>query len=129
MQLPLSGDVWQRIAASWFSPSTTVNNNYNGNPAIEERVTREVASYGRQLGWLSDIVLAMAKDEALPKDSVQKLNDAVAQIERIKKEAKNVAIEDARVALNKLANASPDAFRALVNETYRNMNRRKDEHR
>lgn len=128
-RLPLGGDVWQRIATGWFSPSTTVNNTYNGDPAIEERVTREVASYGRQLGWLSEIVLAMAKEEALPKDAVQKLTEAVARIDKIKKEARDAAVGDARQALSKLASSSPDAFRALVNETYRAMNRRKDEHR
>ncbi len=133
LRLPLSGDVWQQMATSWFSPSatasTTVTNNYNGNPAVEERVTREVASYGRQLGWLSEIVLAMARDEALPRDSVLKLANATAQIDKIKSEAKNSAIEEARQALNKLAFSSPEAFRVLVNETYRSMNRRKNEGR
>ncbi|MER2520659.1 MAG: hypothetical protein ABTQ34_08230 [Bdellovibrionales bacterium] len=129
LRLPLSGDVWQRMATSWFSPSSTVTNNYNGNPAIEERVTREVASYGRQLGWLSDIVLAMARDEALPKDSMQKLANAAAQIDKIKKEAKDSALEEARLALSKLATSSPETFRILVNETYRAMNRRRDESR
>lgn len=132
LRLPFSGDVWQKMATSWFSPSATTTvttNNYSGNPAIEERVTREVASYGRQLGWLSEIVLAMAREEAIPSDSVQKLANAVAQINRIKKEARDQAIEDARLALNKLASSSPNAYRSLVNENYRAMNRRKDGNR
>jgi hypothetical protein len=48
---PLSGnvDVAQRITAPWFSPSLTVS--YAGDPAVENRVVTEVASYGKQLGW------------------------------------------------------------------------------
>ena len=48
-RLPLSGAVNQRITAPWFSPSLTVN--YAGDPAVEDRVVTEVASYGTQLGW------------------------------------------------------------------------------
>ena len=36
---PLGGDVMQRIATSWFSPSLTVN--YAGDPAVEDRVVKE----------------------------------------------------------------------------------------
>ena len=50
---PWSGDVAQRITAPWFSPSLTVN--YAGDPAVEDRVVTEVASNGKQLGWLTEI--------------------------------------------------------------------------
>ena len=50
-RMPLSGDVNQRITAPWFSPSVTVN--YAGDAAVEDRVVTKVASYGRQLGWLT----------------------------------------------------------------------------
>ena len=56
---PFSGAVNQAITAPWFSPSYTVN--YAGDPTVEHRVVSEVASYGRQLGWLDEIVLALAK--------------------------------------------------------------------
>jgi hypothetical protein len=62
---PLSGDVNQRITAPWFSPSLTVN--YAGDPKIEDRVVTEVASYGRQLGWLTEIVLALADKHQPPR--------------------------------------------------------------
>ena len=50
---PWSGDVAQRITAPWFSPSLTVN--YAGDPEVEDRVVTEVASYGKQLGWLTAV--------------------------------------------------------------------------
>ena len=62
---PWSGDVAQRITAPWFSPSLTVN--YAGDPAVEDRVVTEVASYGKQLGWLTEIAIALAKREPLPR--------------------------------------------------------------
>src|SRR6476620_5519726 len=54
----LSGDVsqWLRI----FSPTVTVNG--SGNPDLEGEIVRNVATYGSQLGQISAIVLALAKD-------------------------------------------------------------------
>src|SRR5258706_9585696 len=49
---PWSGDVAQRITAPWFSPSLTVN--YAGDPAVEDRVVTEVASYGINTQLLFD---------------------------------------------------------------------------
>lgn len=82
-RLPLSGAVNQRISAPWFSPSLTVN--YAGDPAIEDRVVTEVASYGTQLGWLNEIVLALANKQAVPQDTLNSLAKAVQDIEAINK--------------------------------------------
>ena len=49
-RLPLSGDVNQRITV-----------NYAGNTLIEDRVITEVASFGRQIGWLSEIAVARTR--------------------------------------------------------------------
>ena len=65
---PWSGDVAQRITAPWFSPSLTVN--YAGDPEVEDRVVTEVASYGKQLGWLMEIAIALAKKQPLPEETV-----------------------------------------------------------
>ena len=61
---PLSGDVTQRITAPWFSPSLTVN--YAGDPVVEDRVVTEVASYGRQIGWLTENRARLGKEPATP---------------------------------------------------------------
>lgn len=105
--MPLSGDVWQKIFTTWFSPSVTVN--YQGDPAIEQRVVTEVASYGRQLGWLSEIVLALAKKEPLPQDTLNNLEAAIDQIEEIK--SRSDLVNKAESALDRL---SPKELDALI---------------
>jgi len=111
---PLSGDVNQRITAPWFSPSLTVN--YAGDPAIEDRVVTEVASYGKQLGWLNDIVLALAKQQAVPKDRLSCLEEAVEKIDAIKKETQLSVVEAANKALDRLKREEPDAYAKLLRE-------------
>ena len=54
---PGAGGNWQTIDTRWWSPTVSVN--FAGNPAVEREVTEDVASYGRQIGWLSDIVIAL----------------------------------------------------------------------
>jgi hypothetical protein len=113
-RLPLSGDVNQRITAPWFSPSLTVN--YAGDPAIEDRVVTEVASYGKQLGWLNDIVLALANQQPVPKDTLGCLEKAVEKINAIKKETQLSAVDAANNALDRLKRDEPDAYAELLRE-------------
>ncbi|MDB5437847.1 MAG: hypothetical protein JWM33_274 [Caulobacteraceae bacterium] len=88
--LPGSGDVWQKVTnvTDWFSPKLTVN--YAGDPRIEEDVTSNVASYGKQLGILTEAVLALSgpvegiKNPAL-KAAAERLTKISAEIEAIKK--------------------------------------------
>lgn len=111
---PLSGDVNQRITAPWFSPSLTVN--YQGDPKIEDRVVTEVASYGKQIGWLSEIVLALAENKPPPERALHKLTDAAARIEKIKKEELGSALDQATRALDRLQKDNPAAYRGLLDE-------------
>ena len=114
---PLSGDVTQRITAPWFSPSLTVN--YAGDAAIEDRVVTEVASYGRQLGWLSEIALALAKGEAAPSDALGKLEKAARAIATIKKDAQAGSLDAANKALDQLKRDRPDQYETLLRERRR----------
>lgn len=113
-RFPLSGDVNQRITAPWFSPAITVN--YAGDAAIEDRVVTEVASYGRQIGWLSEIALALAKKEPLPEETVQCLEKAAAEIEKIKKELHRNAFDAADAALDRLQHEDPDGYKKLMRQ-------------
>jgi hypothetical protein len=113
-RLPLSGDVNQRITAPWFSPSLTVN--YAGDPAVEDRVVTEVASYGKQLGWLNDIVLALANQQPVPKDTLSCLEKAVEKINAIKKETQLSAVDAANKALDRLKRDEPGAYAELLRE-------------
>jgi hypothetical protein len=111
---PLSGDVSQRIAAPWSSPSVTVN--YAGDPKVEDRVVTEVASYGRQLGWLTEIVLALAHGHPPADDTLRRLQEASDKIEAIKKSVQRSALEEANAALDRLEREQPDIYSALLRE-------------
>ena len=57
--LPGSGPVTQDLLDHWFSPAVTYN--FAGDATIEKQVVESVASYGRQIGWLNEVVLALAE--------------------------------------------------------------------
>ena len=120
-RLPLSGAVNQRITAPWFSPSLTVN--FAGDPAIEDRVVTEVASYGKQLGWLNEIVLALAKKQSVPQETLNRLETAVQEIETIKKEVQPSALDAANNALDQLKREQPDRYAELLRDRQRDRQR------
>jgi hypothetical protein len=111
-RMPLSGDVTQAIAplTNWFSP--TVEMNFAGNRKIEGDVVANVASYGKQLGLLTDAVLALGKGNEAP--PVQELRKLAAQIEERKRRHKDDLQQQARSALETLRKADPDALKRLL---------------
>ena len=58
VRAPLSGDVTENITPSIGGQLGLFNINAtrSGDPAVEQRIITEVASYGRQLGWLVEAV-------------------------------------------------------------------------
>jgi hypothetical protein len=111
---PWSGDVAQRIMASWFSPSLTVN--YAGDPAVEDRVVTEVASYGKQLGWLTEIAIALANRQPVPAETLDRLEKAAKDIAAIKEQVGVSAVEAAKDALDRLERHDPAQYRNLLRE-------------
>jgi hypothetical protein len=111
-RLPLSGDVNQRITAPWFSPALTVN--YAGDPVIEDRVVTEVASYGRQIGWLTEIAVALAKKEQPPEETLRSLEKASHDIDAIKKDVQRSSFDAASAALDRLERDDPEAYKTLM---------------
>ena len=111
---PLSGDVAQRIIASWFSPSLTVN--YAGDPAVEDRVVTEVASFGKQLGWLTEIAIALAKMQPVPAETLGRLEKAATDIAVIKEQVGVSAVEAANDALDRLERHDPAQYHNLLRE-------------
>ena len=107
----LSGDVTQWINPMyfWVQPLEqigfiNVRFSSSSDPATEARIVREVASYGRQLGWLIEIVEllrerskieAKDQDEAKILDQFERLND---RIEEIKKQSRRQRIDALDVA-------------------------------
>lgn len=116
---PLSGDVTQRIATSWLSPSLTFN--FAGDAALEEKIVSNVASYGRQIGWLSEIVSALADGKPVPADAVVKLKDAMAAISALKAQTNVDAGDAAKLALDKLERSDPDGFKKLISDRARSL--------
>ncbi|MBX3620579.1 MAG: hypothetical protein KF891_11430 [Rhizobacter sp.] len=83
---PLSGSVAQDIHPSLLARS--------GSDETELRVLREVASYGRQIGVLSDLLLALvdapqsiADAESEGGHALRQLRELVADIRRVKEGA------------------------------------------
>jgi len=63
-KFPLSGDVSQVM--TWWTKSLSqqtgfinINNVDAGDPDVETRIISEVASYGRQLGWIAEALVAV----------------------------------------------------------------------
>ena len=114
-QSPLSGNVAEKISAPWFSPALTVN--YAGDPAIEEKVVNEIASYGKQIGWLNEVVLGLAATANLPQplgETVLQIAETTRKIEEIKAAKENDALQKAIESLNLLQRDQPDAYARLI---------------
>lgn len=73
---------------NWGTQVTKVT--YQGNPIIEQRVTEEVASFGKQLGVLSEAVLAIARlvEGAEQDPHVARLTEISGAIERVKEKSR-----------------------------------------
>ncbi|MDO9434740.1 hypothetical protein [Hydrogenophaga sp.] len=88
LQLPFSGDVAQRIEprTQWFFDGIDTA---SGDPVIERKAF-EVATYGRQLGLITELLLDMAEQTPprtkAGRESRQRLLAIQAEIERIKTE-------------------------------------------
>ncbi|MGV7206360.1 hypothetical protein ACLB1G_00725 [Oxalobacteraceae bacterium A2-2] len=113
---PFSGDVSQSFTNPWFSPAYTFN--FAGDAAVEEKVVSEVASYGRQLGVLNEIVLALARKEQAPEDCVKRLAAVMDEIKAIKDKQQKSRLEAANEALDKLEKSQPASYKLLLQERY-----------
>jgi hypothetical protein len=63
---------------------------YQGNPAIEKRVTEQVASFGKQLGIISEAVLTIARrlDGIEHEPEIQRLIELARQVDKVKAESR-----------------------------------------
>ncbi len=76
IMFPGAAGNWQAFDARFLSPNVSVN--FAGDPTVEREVTEDVASFGTQIGWLNDIVSALA---AAAGDSLEpKANDALTKL-------------------------------------------------
>jgi hypothetical protein len=110
--LPWSWPVTQDLLDHWFSPTF----NFAGNAPLEKEVVENIASYGRQLGWLNEVVLALAQHEPVPDDTVKQIRKTARRIEALKKSKADSALEDAEDALARLKKEAPERYQALIIE-------------
>lgn len=111
-RLPFSGNVNQRITTPWFSPTF----NFAGDPAIEESVVRDVASYGKQIGWRNEIVLALANKNMPDAETLAKLARVIHDIEEIKTKQRQSRLDAAVDALDQLKAEQPNVYAALIKD-------------
>lgn len=112
---PFSGAVQQDIAPStdWFfggiQPGT-------GDAALEQAVFDKVASYGKQLGILTDTMLWLAggvADGTAP-PALEQLRDLQRQVEALKSRHRDETLAQAESLLETLARTQPDTLRELL---------------
>lgn len=113
--LPFSGSVAQRIEpqTQWFFDAIDPR---AGDGQIE-RQAFEVASYGRQLGLLTEVLFDLA--EALPprspqaQESLCRLRAIQAEIEKIKAGEPDALVREVEQAMDRLQKHHPAAFEQL----------------
>ena len=117
VRYPFSGAVVQDI-----SPETVFGaiEPQAGNAAVEAEVFRSKAAYGKQLGILTDVVLALvdksAIDEADAKHALEQLHALREQIGEVKARHKQSRHADARRLLQSLRQTDHEGFAQLMRE-------------
>ncbi len=111
---PWSGNVDQNISpkTSWFSPD--IEFNFAGSKAIESEIVAEVASYGKQLGILTDAVFELA--EGKKGQAVKDLELLSKQIEDVKARHRDDLSAKARLMLDELKKEEPKVLQAIIKE-------------
>lgn len=114
LKSPLSGDLEQSIApvTQWWSPQLEFN--IAGDRQLEAKIIAEIASYGSQLGTLTDAVLELADDRN--SEGLQKLRALAEKIDQEKREYRKAEIDALKDTLIRLKQEDPDGFASLIAE-------------
>lgn len=116
LQLPFSGDVAQRIEprTQWFFDGIDTA---SGDPVIERKAF-EVATYGRQLGLITELLLDMAAQTPprtkAGRESRQRLLAIQAEIERIKTQDAEAQVQMVEAGLGRLKARHKPEYEALL---------------
>lgn len=95
----------------WEAPCTV-----RGDERVEQRVYTEVASAGRQLGKITEVVLQLAKKAGLETKEVEGLTTVADDVEKIKVEVEDRTEKDARTLLDRLGEKDRERLRILLTE-------------
>jgi hypothetical protein len=102
----------QPILPDWSLQHITVN--YQGNPAIEKDVAANVASYGKQLGIITEAVLTVADGGPEKAQRIDRLRDIAEKIEKIKQDHRRDLAASAQQAMDSLAKTDRDAAERIA---------------
>lgn len=138
LKLPASGDVLQDYhpLTNWFSPQVTVN--YQGDADIEREIAGQVASPGKQLGKVLEVLLPIAAgagnlvdqslkdmdpdDKARAKTEFDKALKALREIregiEKVKAEVKGTPLDQAKSGLDSLRAENRRQYDRLIRHRY-----------
>lgn len=113
LHFPWSGNVAQQIDPDWFFDAIGAQ---AGNGEIEKKAF-DVASYGRQLGLLTEVLIELAdKQRALPgaaATSLARLKEIRDRIEVIKQEEASTTVHKLEAQLRQLQKSNPEEFARL----------------
>ncbi|HEX4879693.1 MAG TPA: hypothetical protein VFV39_07610 [Limnobacter sp.] len=115
---PLSGDVRQRIEPdmNWFFGTIPAS---AGHGATEQKLF-ETASYGRQLGYLTEAVLAIVDEipvkNEVNREAIVQLQELAQQLNRVKKDATQAEVFALKVELGNLRARQPALFAELISD-------------
>lgn len=105
----------QRIEPDFFAGIRTDA----GNGDVE-REAFDVASYGRQLGLITEVLLSMSGQDTVSRakgqESLERLRQIHDRVEGIKRRHRASELDAARLALQKLRNSDPAALALLLAE-------------
>lgn len=116
VHLPLSGDLNQRIApeTNWFAEHIRDG---AGDADVERDAFEQVASYGKQLGLITEVLLGMSRDGTVTPEKAQQSLIHLAQvhrdIERLKPATKVSAVVVER-QLERLRRDSPAEYARIL---------------
>jgi hypothetical protein len=111
---PLSGDVTQDIAPITSLLSPQFEFNFAGNRRIESEVIADVASYGKQLGILSEAVMELADGKkGVAIDRLKKLTD---QIEEVKHRHQDRLEQKLKADLDQLKQQDSETLKRILDE-------------
>jgi hypothetical protein len=95
---------------TWFSPQYTLN--YAGDRALEEKITADIASYGKQLGLITEALLHTAGDDQHP--SITRLRQLQQDIEQLKHQQQGRLLARITQDLEKLHQQDPEGYAQLL---------------
>lgn len=100
---PFGGAVTQSILPLTFNNQVS----YAGSPEIESRIVADIASFGRQIGIISEALVELAGATGSGGPKVARLRTLMAEIEDLKAQHRRSILERVTSALDTLDEQSP----------------------